>query len=61
MTPTPAVAAAFRTEGSLIGLRLITFERPSTRLSDPDTADRLAARLDALTLYCCKSNADETR
>jgi hypothetical protein len=38
--------------------RSITFERPSTVLSDPDAADRLSASLD-LALACYKSRADE--
>jgi hypothetical protein len=37
-----------------------TFERPSTGLSDPDTAGRLAS-LKILALYCCKSGAYEAR
>jgi hypothetical protein len=36
-----------------------TFERPSTGLSDPDTADSQAASLDVLALRCCKPGADE--
>src|SRR5258708_36043186 len=36
------------------------FQRPSAGLSNPDTADRLAASL-GLALRCCKSGADESR
>jgi hypothetical protein len=38
--------------------RSMTFERPSTVLSDPDAADSLSASLD-LALGCYKSRADE--
>jgi hypothetical protein len=38
--------------GVVDGVRI--FDRLSTRLSDRDTADRLAAGLDVLTLNCCK-------
>jgi hypothetical protein len=39
-------------------IRSITFERPSTGLSNPYAADSLPAGLN-LTLCCCKSGADE--
>ena len=42
------------------GLRSMTFERPSTGLSDPDAADRLAS-LKILALCYCKSGADEAQ
>jgi hypothetical protein len=40
------------------GLCSITFERPSTGLSDPDAPDGLAASLN-LALRSCESGADE--
>jgi hypothetical protein len=40
--------------------RSITFERPSTGLSDPDAPDGLPGSLN-LALCCYKSGADEAR
>ena len=42
-------------------LRSIAFQRPSTGLSDPDAADRLAAILEVLALNSCKTSTDEPR